>query len=148
MNAKLKCSNCGAEITNLNFGWGKWSWLAMLFAFVPMIVIWVHFWQPKGDYRKDLVVTVVNARVAQDKINVLAKVINTGKHDWQGVEVLAELYGKDGQFLSQQPQSLAGAIQPGEERQFRFIFYSPAGEPLSTPPKIVLKPVQATHLPF
>ncbi|MCX6900388.1 MAG: hypothetical protein NT105_17045 [Verrucomicrobia bacterium] len=148
MNTKLKCSNCGAEITNLNFGWGKWSWIWSLMAFLPLIVIMGYQWRPKGDYRKDLVVAIVNTRVAQDNINVLAKVSNAGKHDWQSVEVLAELYGKDGQFLTQQPQSLAGAIQPGEERQFRFVLYAPSGEPLSTPPKIVLKAIQAHYFSF
>ncbi|MBI5687729.1 MAG: hypothetical protein HZC54_21880 [Verrucomicrobia bacterium] len=148
MNTKLKCSNCGAEITNLNFGFGKWNWLWMLVGFLPLLFVFWTFWQPKGDYRKDLVVTVVHTRVAPDNINVLAKIRNEGKHDWQSVEVLAELYGKDGQFLTQQPQSINGALQPGEERQFRFVFYPPSGEPLSTPPKIVLKPVQAHHFAF
>ncbi len=148
MNTKLKCSNCGAEITNLNFGWGKWSWLWVLLSFLPMIFIFGYLWQPKGDYRKDLVFTVVEARVAQANINVHAKVRNAGKHDWQGVEVLAELYGKDGKFLTQQPQSLVGTMQPGEERQFRFVLYAPSDEPLSPSPKIVLRAVSANHFPF
>jgi len=40
MNAKLKCSKCGAEIDTLNFGWGKWGWLWLALIFLPLQTVW------------------------------------------------------------------------------------------------------------
>ena len=150
MNTKLKCSNCGAEIDTLKFGWGRWSWLWMLFAFVPLALI---YWnspvlRSKGDYTKDLVVTQTDARLSKGDIDVLGKVTNNGKHDWQSVEVLAELYTKEGQYLTGQAQRLAGSIRPGEERQFRIPLLPPRSEPVIDSPKIVLKVVEANYYGF
>jgi len=152
MNTKLKCPNCGAEITNLSFGNGKWRWLSVLFILLPLIVLFgplrSALWWSKADYTKELVVTLVDTRFSKDKIDVLGKVGNASKHDWQMVEVLAELYSKDGRYLAQGALSLPGSIQPGAERQFRLVLYLPGDEPTAGSPKVVLKVVGAFHMPF
>jgi hypothetical protein len=148
MNTKLKCSNCGAEISTLNFGTGKWMWLIYLVGLLPLIFFMNRYCWQKGDYRQDLQATVVEARVVKDRINVVAKVRNVGKHDWQNVEMLAEIYGKDGKFLTQQSQRLAGAMRPGEERQFRLVLFAPSDEQIPDAPKVVLKPVDAVSFSF
>lgn len=151
MNAKLKCSKCGAEIDTLKFGWGKWGWLWSLAAVVvPLAVL---FWvlppmSSKGDYTKDLVVVQTDAKLSKGDIDVLGKVTNTGKHDWQSVEVLAELYTKEGQYLTAQGLRLPGSIRPGENRQFRITLLPPRNEPVIDSPKVVLKVIEASYYGF
>lgn len=66
MSVKVKCSNCGTEISNLNFGWGKKQMILpflfsipfMLIGFFPLVKI-LYF---KGDFRKEL---SVRSRIAE-----------------------------------------------------------------------------------
>ena len=66
MKATIKCSNCGAEITNLNFSWPKKQWLFIL----PIVLIgFLPMWQlykPKGDFRKDLQINILENTLVQD----------------------------------------------------------------------------------
>jgi hypothetical protein len=151
MSAKLKCSKCGAEIDTLKFGWGKWGWLWSVAAVLAPLAIFYWVLSPmwwKGDYRKDLVVVQTDAKLSKGEVDVLGKVTNNGKHDWQSVEVMAELYTKEGQYLTGQAQRLPGSIRPGEERQFRISVLLLRSEAVIDSPKIVLKVIEASYSGF
>ncbi len=148
MNAKLKCSNCGAEITNLSLSWGKKQWLWILVAFVPMIA-WI-FWleHPRGDFTKELSASLLNTRFSTNEVAVLGIVKNSGKHEWQFITVKAEFYDKDGRFLDEVDESLSASLRPGSEEHFRLTLRKPTEEILTGSPKVVLKVSDARHYPF
>ena len=148
MNAKVKCSNCGAEITNLTFSWGKKQWLWMLLAFLPMIGFILWFERPRGDFAKELKTSLLDARFLKDEVVVLGKVSNLGKHKWQSVTVEAEFYGKDGRFLDEASHSLSASLRPGSEENFRITLRKPSEEVMTNSPKVTLKVADASNYPF
>jgi uncharacterized protein YegJ (DUF2314 family) len=50
-DAKAKCSNCGAELSNLTFSWGKRQWLWSLLGFLPLVtmLVWMDVWMFRGN---------------------------------------------------------------------------------------------------
>ena len=143
MNAKLKCSNCGAEISNLTFSWGKKQWLWMLVAFVPIIIFAAVmpfiFQKSKGDFSNELQTTLLETRFSTNRIDVLGKVTNSGKHEWQSIEVKAEFYSKAGRFLDEESTYLSGSLKSGTEDNFRISLNKPAEEVLTNSPNVTLK---------
>jgi hypothetical protein len=119
MKASVKCSNCGAEITNLNFSWGKRQWLfiipAILIGFFPM---W-HLYKPKGDFRKDLQLTVLEKRIAGKSVEILGTVENKGRHSWDSIHINAEFYSPDGKFVDQASEYLSSAVSSGAKENFK-----------------------------
>src|SRR5262245_11067555 len=115
MNAKLKCSNCGAEITNLTFSWGKKQWLWMLVPIVLLIVCVFSLARPQGDFRKELSLSVLSTRFSTNEVAVLGTLTNAGKHEWQSVMIKAEFYDKEGRFLDETSQYLSGSVRPRSE---------------------------------
>lgn len=119
MKASVKCSNCGAEITNLNFSWGKKQWIfffpAILLCLFPM---W-HLYKPKGDFRKDLQLTVLEKRIAGKNVEILGTVENKGKHSWDSIHINAEFYSTDGKFVDQASEYLSTAVSSGAKENFK-----------------------------
>ena len=72
MKAQLKCSSCGAEITNLNMSWGKkqWLWFIPLIVFMIFIPFIMDSWfRDSNDFRSDLSIKdIENAMCAGVKI--------------------------------------------------------------------------------
>ncbi|MGD0899660.1 MAG: hypothetical protein ABR915_17655 [Thermoguttaceae bacterium] len=99
MKATVKCSNCGAEITNLSFTWGKkyWLWMAplLVLCFLPM---W-RLYKPKGDYRKDLQISRLETRKDDSKIEIVGAIQNAGKTTHRQLEEAAQRrHAKIGQW--------------------------------------------------
>ena len=148
MNAKVKCSNCGAEITNLTFSWGMKQWLWMLVPIVLAIVAAVWITYPRGDFRKELSISVLNTRFSTNEVAVLGTVTNAGKHEWQSVEIKAEFYDKEGHFLDETSEYLSGSVRPRSEEHFRLSLHKPGEEIVTGSPKVVVKVSDARHDPF
>ena len=74
-DAKVKCSNCGAELTNLTFGWGKWQWLWGILGFLPLValLIWMQFWmfRESREFTNEIQASLIETRVGQDRFDVL-----------------------------------------------------------------------------
>lgn len=122
MNAKLKCSNCGAEMNNFNLSWGKKYWLIMIpamlvgiLAFVPMLKMTFF----KGDVTKDLVISDVRKRVNDQSIEVVGLITNKGRHTWSSVTVEAEFFDGSGAFLDELSSYLASEIPVGAKEHFK-----------------------------
>jgi hypothetical protein len=142
-DAKLKCSNCGAELTNLTFGWGKRQWLWGVVGFLPLvaIVVWMQFWvfRPNHDFASEIQASLIETRVAKDRLDVLGELKNVGSHTWNRVTVEAEVYDKDGKFLDETSDYIAVALSPGAEEHFRLTFASPDDKISDETSKVVLK---------
>jgi len=92
MIAKMKCSNCGAEMSNLSMSWGKkqlWFIIPiMLLGFLPMIKL---FWL-KGDATKDLVISQIQKRTHGDALEIVGLITNSGSHTFSSVTIEAEFF--------------------------------------------------------
>ncbi len=125
MKATIKCSNCDSEITNLNMSWGKKQWLwsllflpLMLIALIPML----RMYMPKGDFRKDLVVTI-NEENYGDTLELLGTITNNGKATWKGIELDIEFY-EDGKFIDEHQARISPSILPATTENFKVTIHS------------------------
>ncbi len=119
MIAKMKCSNCGAEMSNLNLSWGKkqlWFIIpVMLLGFLPMIKL---FWF-KGDARKDLVISEIHRRTINDVHAITGLLTNNGKHTFSSVTLEAEFFDAAGRFLDEGCGYLSSDIAGGAKEYFK-----------------------------
>jgi len=123
MKAQVKCSNCGAEISNLNFSWGRKQWLW----FIPFIVIIIlmpiimtHMMGGgKYDFRTDLTIKDTERRFVNGTIEILGVIENHGKVNWQNIVVQADLYGKDNKFLDHLSTHTSANLLAGSTDHFK-----------------------------
>jgi hypothetical protein len=153
MEAKIKCSNCGAEITNLNLSWGKRQWLWSLLCFVPLLLFLVFgryllFGRHQVEYTRDLQATVQESRMNDEEIKILGKITNSGSIVWDNVTIEVELYDEDLRFLGEASTYLSGSIHPGAEENVSISVVKPHPDMNAIPPKIVLKVTGARSHPF
>jgi hypothetical protein len=123
MKAQLKCSNCGAEISNLNMSWGRKQWLW----FIPFIILMILY--PflmdsflkggKHDFRSDLVIKDVEKRYTNGTIEILGIIENHGKVNWENIAIEAELYAKDGKFLDELTDRISANLLPSASEHFK-----------------------------
>jgi hypothetical protein len=130
MQATVKCSNCGAEITNLSFTWGKkhWLWMMPLIILLPllsMIPMWQIF-KGKGDFRKDLQITVLETRKDEGKIDILGTVQNSGKTAWENIQLTVDFFDAQGKFLDQESGRVTNSVGPGDTEHFKISILSPS----------------------
>ena len=123
MQAKVKCSECGAEITNLNFTWGKKQWLFVL----PIMLIGLYpMWRvmgPKGNYRDDLQVEILKKRVSGNNLEILGTIENVANTTWQSIKVDAEFFDSSGGFVDEETTYMSGSIEPGRKEHFKIKVY-------------------------
>lgn len=148
MNATVKCSNCGAEITNLNFSWGRKQWLWMipflLFCLLPM---W-RIYMPRGDYRNDLQVAVLEQRTSESLLEILGTIRNNGKTKWENVELDAEFFDADGKFIDEASGRVSSAVEPGALEHFKMEIKNPAERIRAETTRMELKVADAYSSPF
>lgn len=153
MKAQLKCSNCGAEISNLNMSWGRKQWLwfipLMLFAILfPILMEKTIMKKDTSDFRTDLVIKDIEKRYINGTIEILGLVENHGKVNWENIEVQAELYGKDGKFLDQLTGRVAANLLPGAADHFKISSKEFPGERWEASTDIKVKVADASHYRF
>lgn len=128
MNAKIKCSNCGAEITNLTMTAGKrqWLWFAplILVGFLPLFRM--SFFKP--DYAKDLSLVEIVQTNADRDIQITGKIQNSGTKTWGGITIDAEFYDSDGKFIDEETEYLRSDVRPKEGEYFKISFPPLDGE--------------------
>lgn len=146
-NAKVKCSNCGAELTNLTFSWGKKQWLWGLLSIIPFIgfIVWLQFWgfRPSHDFVSEIKVSLIETRVDEGRFDVIGRLKNTGTHTWNRITVEAEVYDKDGKFVDETSDYISLFLSPGTEENFRLTFLHPDERILDKSSKVVLKVTDA-----
>ena len=148
MTAKMKCSNCGAEISNLNMSWGRKQWWfllpVMLLGLVPMAqLLWF-----KGDAIKDLAVSEVQRRTNGASLEIVGLVTNSGSHKFSSVTVEAEFFDAAGNFLDEERAYLNSDIAGGAKEHFKMTMKAPAAETTAPGTKMVLKITGGHSLPF
>jgi hypothetical protein len=152
MEAKVKCSNCGAELTDFNFSWGKKQWLWSLLVFVPFVVfvVWIQFWMIRSnqDFAKELQPSLTETRITKDKVDVVGTLRNIGSHIWDRVTVEAEFYDESGKFLDEVSQYLSVSLPPGADEHFRITLVDPSDQIVTGTPKVILKVTDADDRRF
>jgi hypothetical protein len=139
MIAKMKCSNCDAEMTDLKLSWGKKQLLLiipiMVLGFAPLIMMTVF----KGDASKDLVVSEVKTRTAGSSLEIVGLITNLSRRTWSGVSVEAEFFDSSGEFIDEAGQYLRSNINGHSEEHFKITIKSPPQEAASGEIKPVVK---------
>lgn len=128
MIAKMQCSNCGAEMSNLNMNWGKKQFLLiipiMLIGFLPLVIMS----SPKGDPTKVLVVSEVTTRTSGKSFEILGLITNSSGRKWTGIRVEAEFYDSSGVFIDEASEYLRSDISGDATEHFKITIPSPPKE--------------------
>jgi hypothetical protein len=148
MQAKIKCSNCGSEITNLSLSYGKKQWSYMLVAFIPMIVVYTMIWRPDPDYRRDLKASLITVHYGNKGAEVLGKVTNSGGGEWQFINVKAEFFDKSGKLVNLSSSSLPGSLKAHSEDNFKIPLYDISSAPLDPDFKVEVTVAGASYKKF
>ncbi len=148
MIAKMKCSNCGAEMSNLNMSWGKkqlWFIIPiMLLGFLPMMKL---FWF-KGDATKDLVISEIQKRTNGSSLEIIGLLTNNGSNKFSSVTIEAEFFDAAGNFLDEQSDYLRSDIGGGAKEHFKITMKAPPSQANSPDTKMVVKVTGGHSMPF
>jgi hypothetical protein len=130
MQATVKCSNCGAEITNLSFTWGKKYWLWSLLFTIPILLIGFYpmyqVFKPKGDFRQDLQITLLDTRKENGNLEILGTIHNQGKTAWQSIELAVDFFNAKEEFIDKETERVSGSIEPGSSEHFKIKILNPS----------------------
>lgn len=125
MKASMKCSNCGAEMSNLNMTWGRrqvWFIIpAMLFGFLPLIKMTFF----KSDVTKDLKISDIQTRVSGQSLEVVGLITNSSNHQWSNISVEAEFFDASGNFIDEASQYMRSDIAGNSQEHFKVVIASP-----------------------
>lgn len=148
MIAKMKCSNCGAEMSNLNMSWGKkqlWFLIPiMLLGFLPMIKL---FWF-KAEPTKELSITEVQKRTNGSALEIVGLLTNNGTHTFSSVSVEAEFYDAAGNFLDEESSYIRADIPGGAKEHFKITVKTPPAQASLPDAKMVVKVTGGHSMPF
>jgi len=150
MDAKIKCSSCGAEISNLKLSWeyGKKQWFFLAICLLPLLLILLKTEWPKPDYANELSARLIEVRRTAETVDVIGRVNNSGKHDWSSVTVKADCTDKTGKFVDSADQWVPGTMKPKSEENFRISFRKPAPDVLDPGATFHVRVVGASHYNF
>ena len=137
--AKLKCSNCGEEISTFNMSWG-WKHLLfvipiLLIGFLPMARLFFF----KGDIANELIISDVEKRFTGNNLEIVGLITNKGSHDWSAVAIEAEFFDVSGVFLDEGQEYLRGNVSRGANEHFKITIRNPREPMTSTENKMVVK---------
>jgi hypothetical protein len=122
MKTRFKCSNCGAEISNITMGWGKkdwlWSFLFLIFIFSALFLV-EFMMTDRNDFRDDLSLKNIEQQYVNGTIEISGVIENNGKVEWEDVVVEAELFSADNKFLDEIPRRIYTSLAPGSSEHFQ-----------------------------
>ena len=148
MTAKMKCSNCGADINTLNMTWGRKYWWftipIMLLGFWPLAQLTLF----KGDITKDLVVSDVTRRADGSSLEIFGLITNQGGKQWSGVTVEAEFFDASGTFIDEESEYLRTDIAPHAKEHFKITLRSQASKVSDPVTKMNVKVAGGHTMPF
>jgi hypothetical protein len=139
MQAKMKCSNCGAEVSNLSI---TTNWKHLLFI-VPIMLL--GFWPllsmmfNKGDITKDLAISDVQKRSNQGSLEIVGLLTNSGSHTWTSITVEAEFFDAAGNFIDESTQYLQSDVAGNAKEHFKITISNPAPALSAPDTKMVVK---------
>jgi hypothetical protein len=148
MKASMKCSNCGAEMSNLNMTWGrKQMWFiypVMLLGFLPLIKMTFF----KGEATKDLKVSDIQTRVSDGSLEVVGLITNSSSRKWSGLTVEAEFFDASGNYIDEASEHLRSEIAGNSKEHFKIVISSPPEIALSGSIKPAVKISGGNTSPF
>lgn len=151
MKTTVQCSNCGAEITNLNFSWGKkqWAWLVlimpvMMLGFLPL---W-SLYKDKGDFRDDLHITVLERRPGERSHEILGFIENHGKIRWENIILDFDFFSAAGTFMDKASGRVNAVAQPGGKEYFKIVTRDAASSLSAEGVEMRAKVADAYNKPF
>jgi hypothetical protein len=148
MKAVMKCSNCGAEMSDIKMTWGrKHLWFLipiLLLGLLPTIKMTLF----KDDPLKDLAVTDIQTRVSGKSLEIVGVITNSSSREWLGVTVEAEFFDASGKFVDESTGHLDSEIRSKSKEHFKIGISSPPDEALSGSIKPVVKISRAYTRPF
>ena len=125
MKATMKCSNCGAEMSNMSMSWPqKQLWVIvpiLLLGFLPLIKMTLF----KGDVTKDLAISEVKTKRVGSSLEIIGLITNSSGREWSGVTVEAEFYDSSGEFLDEASQYIKSTIGGHAKEHFKITIASP-----------------------
>ena len=135
----MKCSNCGAEMSNMNMTWGrKQMWFIipiMLLGFLPLIKMTFF----KGDITKDLKVSDIQTHVSDRSLEIVGLITNSSSREWSGITVEAEFFDASGKFLDEASEYLRSDIAGNSKEHFKIVITSPPEDALGGSVKPIVK---------
>jgi hypothetical protein len=122
MKSNLKCSNCGAEITNLNFGWDRkqWVWFIPFVLFVLALpLIFDYMMSDRSDYRADLLIHIADKQFNEGTVEINGTIENHGNVEWEDIIVQAEMYSAENRLLDEMTRRVYTNLPPGATEHFQ-----------------------------
>jgi hypothetical protein len=148
MKATIKCSNCGSEITNLTFSWPKKQWLFILpILLIALLPMW-QLYKPKGDFRKDLQITILEKRQGDKTLEILGTVENTGKTKWKNTNIDCLFFDSKGAFIDKTSGRVDALVVPGGKEYFKIAVKDTDGKLIAPDIKLEAKVADAYSSPF
>ncbi len=148
MKASMKCSNCGAEMSNLNMTWGRkqmWFIVPIMFVgFLPLIKM--SFF--KGDVTKDLTISEIQTRNSDRSLEILGLITNSSSREWSGLNVEAEFFDASGNFIDEDSVYLRSEIAGHSKEHFKIVIASPPDAAVNGSIKPVVKISGGRTSPF
>ena len=123
MGAKLKCSNCGEEVSSLRFSRSSKEWLWFI---LPAIIMLIFYWGfntilrgGDQDFMEELKITQLSQHYSHDTLSFIGVVENTGDTTWSHIQIEVEFFDAEGQFLDEYSSYLTGTLQPLSSENFK-----------------------------
>lgn len=144
----MKCSNCGAEMSNLNMSWGrKQIWFIvpiMLLGFLPLVRMTFF----KGDPMKDLSISDVQKRSVDRSLEITGLISNSSSRTWSSVSVEVEFFDAAGQFVDEANERIDSDIGSHAKEHFKIRISSPSQQITADGVKHVVKIAGGHTNPF
>lgn len=121
MKTTLKCSNCGAEVSNLSMSWQwkkQWPWLLLML--VPLVI--GVFVLPDFDKRAnpdDFAFQGVTISETDEAVIVRGTLLNNGNQDWGSLTLEIEFFDQEGRFLDELSEYLSAGMKARTQEHFK-----------------------------
>jgi hypothetical protein len=104
--------------------------------------------RPNREFLNDLQATLIDTRLANNRLDVFGRLTNSGTHTWAHISVEAEVYDQGDKFLEEGSTHLWVTLPPGGEENFRLALDKPNSNIREEATKIVLKVTDARENRF
>ena len=125
MKAQMKCSNCGAEIENLNMSWGKRQlWLVLpilVIGFYPLVKLTLF----KSVVTDDLSISSVETKIEGSSLEITGIITNSSNNEWSGISIEAEFFDNSGKFIDEASHYLRSDIPGKAKEHFKITINNP-----------------------
>ena len=144
----MKCSNCGAAMSNLNMSWGWKNAVLMVIimslGFIPITKMTFF----KADVTKDLTISDIQTRSVDRQLEIVGLITNSGNRTWSLVTVEAEFFDASGTFIDEASDFVRANITGHAKEHFKIAIRSPSALLTNAGTKINVKIAGGTTSPF